>query len=299
MLPGGREDTPSRWMRPTGETSARTRRANIAAGFWVRWISEQVPETSDQLRQRRLSLGDMPPIIAFDFAVMPPEEDAFVRADEVEFYSPRTRFRAHMGPWLHSRVRIEPFDSDPAVPSWGNSAHVRQSIRELGGLRNGDFARFSLQDRSVSLVRSAPPPAEARGSNLPSRLMQSELDARTTSQAASRSGTPGVDGQASTQSSDEDSWLNAFEPAIEQIRRQWISHVGAHNPTQYASRDPSAGNRAFNPSTALASGIASELWTRDYLDADGLPLPSLTLSSIRERLSEGASLDNDAMTVDS
>ena len=198
MLPGGREDTPSRWMRLISDTTSRPRRAEAWGGYWIRWVSEQLFEVQ-QPRQRRVDTTELPKIIAYDVATTPPEDDAWVRTDETEFYTNRTRLRTHIGPWIHSRIRITPYPNDPIEASWGTSAHVRQAIREAGRIRSGDFVRFNLLDRSVTLVRAAPTPVA--NASLP----------------AVASTTEGFD--VST-----DAWLNAYEPALGQIVDYWAHH---------------------------------------------------------------------------
>lgn len=98
MLPGGRDGTPSRWMRLTGASGSRPRRAGTSAGYWVRWVSEDA-DGAEGLRHRSLDMTTLPRIIAFDFAVSPPDDECWVRADEIEFYTTHTRLRTTVGPW--------------------------------------------------------------------------------------------------------------------------------------------------------------------------------------------------------
>ena len=198
MLPGGREDTPSRWMRLISDTTSRPRRAEAWGGYWIRWVSEQMFEVQ-QPRQRRVDTTELPKIIAYDVATTPPEDDAWVRTDETEFYTSRTRLRTHIGPWIHSRIRITPYPNDPVDAPWGTSAHVRQAIREVGRMRTGDFARFNLLDCSVTLVRAAPTPVV--NSSSPATIAATEGFDTTT-----------------------DAWLNAYEPALGQIVNYWVHH---------------------------------------------------------------------------
>ncbi|KAJ9090725.1 hypothetical protein QFC19_009467 [Naganishia cerealis] len=116
--------------RSGGVGEVRPRRAGTSAGYWVRWVCEQDPAAPAQasgLRLRSLDMTRLPRIAAFDFTISPPDDDAFIRADEIEFITPRTRLRPTIGPWMHSRVRIEPFENDPESATWGTSAHVRQA----------------------------------------------------------------------------------------------------------------------------------------------------------------------------
>jgi hypothetical protein len=200
MLPGGREDTPSRWMRLIGETTSRPRRAEAWGGYWIRWVSEQLFEV-ERPRQRRVNTDTLPKVIAYDISVTPPEDDAWVRSDESEFYTARTRLRRHIGPWIHSRIRIAPYDTDPAEAAWGTSAHVRQAIRGLGRVRTGDFVRFNLVERAVTLVR-APSATAPPAPSLPDTTWQDLADMDPSSTA----------------------WLNVYEPALQQIADYWQSH---------------------------------------------------------------------------
>ena len=202
MLPGGREDTPSRWMRLIGDTTSRPRRAEAWGGYWIRWVSEELFEV-ERPRQRRLDTDTLPQIIAFDIAVTPPEDDAWVRSDESEFYTQRTRLRRHIGPWIHSRIRIAPYETDPADSPWGTSAHVRQAIRTVGRVRSGDFVRFKLDERVVTLVRAP--------SALAAPLTTTATD------LLSRDTTDDVDASSTT-------WLNVYQPALRQITDYWQSH---------------------------------------------------------------------------
>lgn len=202
MLPGGREDTPSRWMRQISETSSRPRRAEAWGGYWIRWVSEELFEV-EAPRQRRLDTDTLPKIIAFDIAVTPPEDDAWVRSDESEFYTPRTRLRRHIGPWIHSRIRIAPYETDPAGAPWGTSAHVRQAIRTVGRVRTGDFVRFKLDERVVTLVR-APSSSATPASAIPADTRWRDLEDPDTSSSTA--------------------WLNVYQPALQQITTYWQRH---------------------------------------------------------------------------
>lgn len=248
MLPGGRDNVPSRWMRLHGEFGSR-RRAESSGGYRVRWISENLDEGSTT--RTNLSLHSLPKIIAFDFCVTPGDEDAFVRIDEVEFYTFRTRLRANMGPWVNSRVRIEPFPNDPPVATWGTSAHVRQAIQEVGELLPGDYVRFNLVDRTVTLVRASRrsgPPMSQSGSGSRSELRRTQdLSAYTTEP--------------------DPLWLNAYEPAVTQTRQMWAEHV-----QRWHGRTPADGERraGFLPVGRIPERFnpvynSEEVWTRGEL----------------------------------
>lgn len=183
-----------------GETTSRPRRAEAWGGYWIRWVSEQLFEV-ERPRQRRVNTDTLPKVIAYDISVTPPEDDAWVRSDESEFYTARTRLRRHIGPWIHSRIRIAPYDTDPAEAAWGTSAHVRQAIRGLGRVRTGDFVRFNLVERAVTLVR-APSATAPPAPSLPDTTWQDLADVDPSSTA----------------------WLNVYEPALQQIADYWQSH---------------------------------------------------------------------------
>jgi hypothetical protein len=258
MMPGGREDTPSRWMRLTGGSHARHRRAGSMAGYWVRWISEQLYEV-EQPRQRRLDTRSMPRIIAFDFCVTPPEDDAFLRFDEAEFHTARTRLRSHMGPWMHSRVRTTPFPHDPAVARWGTSAHVRQAIRGLGEINAGDFARFDLHDRTVTLVRAPQLNTVARNMEalVAGRVPRTESATR---QAESSASNP-VGSQGETTRTSSIAWLGAFEPAVTQIQQHWRAHVSRNNLATEA-RSVASGFPSEQDNSIGRHVESGEAWTR-------------------------------------
>lgn len=262
MLPGGRDDTPSRWMRLTGAGTNRPRRASATAGFWVRWVSEPESEGAG-IRHRQLDMANLPRIIAFDFSICPSEDDAFVRADEVEFHTPRTRFRRHVGPWMHSRVRIAPFESDPPIARWGTSSHVRQAVRSRGGLNPGDHLTLHLRTRTVDVVRhlNASRPATSRGlaqpgvaTNVASSTSDGQINPITLSDNTSRGPI------ATTEAGDDaNAWLMAYEPAIGQIRAHWR----AHYRRQYSGEShPPVEARIVSRVLPRTTQDAPEIWSR-------------------------------------
>lgn len=255
MLPGGRSDTPSRWMRLTGMGSSRTRRPSGTAGFWVRWIS-QSPTEGEGLRRRLLDMGAAPRIVAFDFALIPPEDDPFVRADEVEFYTPRSRLRSNVGPWMHSRVRIEPFDTDPAAPLWGTSAHVRRIVRSAGNLQPGDFMRYNISTRTTTFLRGD----NARSS--PTPPSSSTPDATTAVPTPMQP----MESIAEVEEGSE-SWLMAYEPALGQVRAAWRAHCRrqAHGPEPWISSVSSAHLPMLQddrPANADGRAMSPAMWSR-------------------------------------
>ncbi len=240
MLPGGRDGLPSPWMRMTGENGSRPRRPAATAGYWVRWISG--PDVQPEgLRLREMQWNNLPPIVAFQFAVCPADDEPFVRADEVEFITPHTRLRPHLGPWMHSRVRIAPFENDPPIARWGTSAHVRQAAEAVGGLGTGDHLTVNLLDRTVEVHRAgAGANANARGglgrsrdasAAVPGARAAGQAAASTSAIRAAQVPTTGATAAPATDSGDGDGdgrdadrWLSAYEPAISQIRGEWRVH---------------------------------------------------------------------------
>lgn len=263
MLPGGRSDTPSRWMRLTGTGTSRTRRPSGTAGFWVRWIS-QSPTEGEGLRRRLLDMGAAPRIIAFDFALIPPEDDPFVRADEVEFYTPRSRLRSNVGPWMHSRVRIEPFDTDLAAPMWGTSAHVRRTVRSAGNLQPGDFLRYNISNRTTTILRGD----IARSS--PTPLDSSSPDAATLAPTPTQPMEPIAEVEESSES-----WLMAYEPALGQIRAAWRAHCRrqSHGPEPWISVMSSAQLPMLQddrPVNVDGRAMSPAMWSRGESKATAL-----------------------------
>lgn len=263
MIPGGREGTPSRWMRLTGNGHGRPRRAGTSAGYWVRWVC--APDSHAGLRHRSLDMTSLPPITAFDFALSPPDDDAFIRADEIEFYTPRTRLDPALGPWMHSRVRVEPFENDPPVATWGTSAHVRQAVQQVGGLPLGHYMRYHLRERRVEARtprdRSAHSASSSRGSL--ERVLDSDeaLGMDMTSDAVPAT-IPPVNLIGETSDPDT-AWLMSYEPAIGQIRASWRAHY-----RQTREENPEAGAAVFTESAMRrehfprAGGPRNELWSR-------------------------------------
>lgn len=260
MLPGGRDGTPSRWMRLTGGVHGRPRRAGTSAGFWVRWVCEDAERSG--LRHRSMDMTTLPRITGFDFAVSPPDDDAFVRADEIEFYTARTRLQPTVGPWMHSRVRVEPFEHDPPVAPWGTSAHVRQSIPQLGGLAPGHFMRYHLAERRVEARNDRTAISLSRGSL--ERVLDSyeSLGMDLTSDAVPA--VPLADNPIGETSDPDTAWLMGYEPAIGQIRASWRAHY-----RRTREEDPVAGAAVFTESAYAqtrreggASGPSNELWSR-------------------------------------
>jgi hypothetical protein len=227
MLPGGRDNVPSRWMRLTGDGTSRARRPTTTAGFWVRWVSG--PDVRPYgLRLREVQWDNLPPIMAFQFSACPPEDDAWLRADEVEFYTPRTRLRQHLGPWMHSRVRRAPFETDPPIARWGTSAHVRQTVDACGGLANGDYITLNLLDRTVEVQRVSAGTARQPTTELASNNNPIPVAPSPPTPVNDTSGSTGLMfTQLETGEDDRDNasrWLNAYEPAISQIRMEWRAH---------------------------------------------------------------------------
>lgn len=260
MLPGGRDGTPSRWMRLTGGVHGRPRRAGTSAGFWVRWICQDAQWTG--LRHRSMDMTALPRITAFDFSVNPPDDDAFVRADEIEFYTARTRLESTVGPWMHSRVRVEPFEYDPPVAPLGTSAHVRQAVQQLGGLAAGHYMRYHLVERRT----------EARNNNGPAALSSSPrgslervLDSYESLGMDPTSDAVPADNAIGETSDPDTAWLMSYEPAIGQIRASWRAHY-----RRTREEDPVTAGAAVFTESAYAqtrregapSGPSNELWSR-------------------------------------
>ncbi|KAJ9095666.1 hypothetical protein QFC21_005538 [Naganishia friedmannii] len=319
MLPGGRDGTQSRWMRLTGNSSSRPRRASPSAGYWVRWVSE-VESVATGIRHRAVDMTLLPRIIGFDFATTPPDDDAFVRADEIEFMTPLTRLRSHLGPWMHSRVRIEPFESDLQPASWGTSAHVRQSARGLGSLTTGHFMRYQIRERRAELhPGNSMTAATARlgdTSASTSRIgLERVLDSyeslgmtitsdsvpaiRSTQQSSSA--TPDTNRIGAT-SDPESAWLMSFEPAIGQIRASWRAHFrrtrddaplvgsavfpdtrapGSRHASQGTARhEPGANTTGLITNSSTSRSDSHEMWSREYLDENGIPHPALPVNEL-------------------
>jgi hypothetical protein len=259
MLPGGRDGTPSRWMRLTGGVHGRPRRAGTSAGFWVRWVCQDAQRTG--LRHRSMDMTALPRITAFDFSVNPPDDDAFVRADEIEFYTARTRLESTVGPWMHSRVRVEPFEYDPPVAPWGTSAHVRQAVQQLGGLAAGHYMRYHLVERRTEARNNDRPTlfSSPRGS------LERVLDSYESLGMDPTSDAVPADNAIGETSDPDTAWLMSYEPAIGQIRASWRAHY-----RRTREEDPvTAGAAVFTESAyaqtrreGAASGPSNELWSR-------------------------------------
>lgn len=258
MLPGGRDGTPSRWMRLTGATGSRPRRAGTSAGYWVRWVSDDTERTG--LRHRSLDMTTLPRITAFDFAVSPPDDECWVRADEIEFYTPRTRLRSTLGPWMHSRVRVEPFDNDPPSAAWGTSAHVRQAVQQVGGLPMGHYMRYHFRERRVE----ARTPDDRHSASPPRAALERVLDSYEVMDATSDA-VPAIHLDAHIGETDdpENAWLMSYEPAIGQIRASWRAHY-----RRTRDDDPQTGAAVFTAITREDTGPTrtgtprNELWSR-------------------------------------
>ncbi|GHJ84884.1 hypothetical protein NliqN6_1286 [Naganishia liquefaciens] len=290
MLPGGRDGTPSRWMRTTGTAASRPRRAGTSAGYWVRWVAEDdtasapapAPASASAsatqgLHRRSLDMTRLPRIIAFDFAISPPDDDGWVRADEIEFITPRTRLRATLGPWMHSRVRVEPFENDPPAAAWGTSAHVRQAVHEVGGLAMGHYMRYDFRQRRV---RAYPPgerhpstSAAAATSSTSRAALERVLDGYEVMYPPTETvpATP-LGAHIGETDDPENAWLMSYEPAIGQIRASWRAHY-----RRTRDEDPGAGaaGRVQGDTGSRGGTPRNELWSRDYLDENGVPLPAL------------------------
>lgn len=323
MLPGGRDGTQSRWMRLTGNGSSRPRRAGSSAGYWVRWVSE-AENTATGIRHRAVDMTLLPRIIGFDFATIPPDDDVFVRADEIEFMTPRTRLRSHLGPWMHSRVRIEPFESDLQPALWGTSAHVRQSARGLGSLNSGHFMRYHIRERRADLYprnstaiaagavtsrlsdTSTPTSRtglervlesyESLGMTMTSDSVPAIRSTQQLSQVTSEAN------QIGTTNDPESTWLMSFEPAIGQIRASWRAHfrrtqddvplvgsavfadtqaAASHQSSRGTARhEPGNNPTGLFPNSSTSRPDSRELWSREYLDENGVPHPALPVNEL-------------------
>lgn len=262
MLPGGRDGTPSRWMRLTGASGSRPRRAGTSAGYWVRWVSEDA-EGAEGLRHRSLDMTTLPRIIAFDFAVSPPDDECWVRADEIEFYTSHTRLRTMVGPWMHSRVRVEPFENDPPAAAWGTSAHVRQAVQQVGGLPLGHYMRYHFRERRVEALPPGQHPAPSRTAFERVRDSYEGLDATADTVPATPLGA-----HIGETDDPENAWLMSYEPAIGQIRASWRAH---YRRTRDDDPGPGPGAAAGTRDDAGSgrSGMPrNELWSRGEFARD-------------------------------